>query len=111
MLAKKICTPCKDASPDYLLKPDTIDGYMTELSDWKLAENGKSIEKNFTFADFLKAMSFIESVADVAQEADHHPDIHIWYNKVKLELSTHAVGGLTENDFIVAARIDQIWVI
>jgi 4a-hydroxytetrahydrobiopterin dehydratase len=59
----------------------------------------------------LKAMAFVEQVADVAQEADHHPDIHVFYNKVRLDLYTHAVGGLTENDFIVAARVDSLWLI
>jgi 4a-hydroxytetrahydrobiopterin dehydratase len=111
MLSKKSCIPCKEVSSEHLLKDDVVLEYLSRVKDWKLSIDAKSIQKEFTFSDFLKAMSFVDTVADVAQEADHHPDIHIWYNKVKLELSTHSIGGLTENDFIVAARIDDLWLI
>jgi 4a-hydroxytetrahydrobiopterin dehydratase len=62
--------------------------------------------KEFKFVDFIGAINFVNLVADIAEEEGHHPDIHIFYNKVRLELSTHAIGGLSENDFILAAKID-----
>ncbi|HEY4479304.1 MAG TPA: 4a-hydroxytetrahydrobiopterin dehydratase, partial [Candidatus Paceibacterota bacterium] len=73
---------------------------------WNLSEDGKKISKEFKFKDFIGAINFVERVADVAEMEDHHPDIHVYYNKVVLELWTHAIGGLSENDFIVAAKVD-----
>jgi 4a-hydroxytetrahydrobiopterin dehydratase len=107
----KKCVPCEGSNTELLLSPDQIAEYMAEIKDWKFDEGKKAITKEFIFKDFLKSMSFVESVADVAEAEGHHPDIYIFYNKVRLELSTHSVGGLTENDFIVASKIDSIWII
>ena len=81
---------------------------LAELSGWEMPKTAKVIEKEMVFKNFDIAMDFVNLVADIAEFEGHHPDIHIWYNKVKLELSTHAIGGLSENDFIVAAKIDSI---
>lgn len=75
--------------------------------DWEV-EGGKKIHHVFEFKDFDQAMEFVHAVADIANEQQHHPDIHIQYNKVTIELWTHVVDGLTENDFIVAAKIERI---
>ena len=75
------------------------------LPEWTLL--GNSIERDVKLKDFRAAMSFVNAVADEAEDADHHPDISISYNKVKLVLSTHSIGGLSRNDFILAARIDR----
>lgn len=77
-----------------------------QVSDWKL--QGDKLERDLKFADFNEAIEFVNEVAHVAAAADHHPDIQVSYNKVRLTLSTHKIGGLSRNDFIVAARIDEV---
>ena len=73
-----------------------------------MAEDSKTIRKEFKFKDFVRAMAFVDQVADVAESEGHHPDIRIHYNRVVIELTTHAIGGLSENDFIVAAKIERL---
>ena len=90
-----------------MTKGEAID-YMAEVPGWSLSEDIKKISKEYKFKDFIGAINFVERVADVAEMEDHHPDIHIHYNKVLLELWTHAIGGLSENDFIVAAKVDAM---
>lgn len=88
------------------LSEEEIQEKLQELSGWE-AKDGK-IEKEFSFAGFLEAIKFVEGVATLAEEADHHPDIHIFYDKVKIVLSTHDVGGVSEKDFSLAERIGAI---
>jgi 4a-hydroxytetrahydrobiopterin dehydratase len=104
-LLKKKCIPCEDKSIKPLGKTAAQD-YLDEVPGWALDENAKKISKEYKFSDFIGAINFVERVADVAEMEEHHPDIHIHYNKVLLELWTHNIGGLSENDFIVAAKID-----
>lgn len=78
---------------------------LRSLSGWKL-DDGDEIERTFEFPDFQQAMAFVNRVAEAAEAADHHPDISIKYNRVKLGLSTHSEGGLTAKDFDLAAQID-----
>ena len=89
--------------------PKQIHEYKAQLKTrWEVDDNEK-LEKQFEFADFKEAMAFVNKVADIAEQEGHHPDIEIFgYNKVKIELSTHAVGGLSENDFILAAKIEKL---
>lgn len=82
--------------------------YLSEVLGWVLARGGKKIVRKFEFKDFVEAIAFINKVAAVAEGEGHHPDLHIFYNKVTIELSTHAVGGLSENDFILAAKINAL---
>ena len=79
-----------------------------QVPDWTIADDAKSISRSWTFKDFAEAISFLTKVAAVAESEGHHPNIWNSWNKVKLELSTHSIGGLSENDFILAARIDQL---
>ncbi len=81
---------------------------MAELEGWEFSKDGKGIEKDLVFKNFDKAMDFVNMTADVAEFEQHHPDIDIRYNKVHLVLSTHSIGGLSENDFITAAKINAI---
>ncbi|MEK7546752.1 MAG: 4a-hydroxytetrahydrobiopterin dehydratase [Patescibacteria group bacterium] len=76
--------------------------------DKSLRASGKKIQKEFKFKDFKEAMEFVNKVAAVAEEESHHPDIHIFYNLVEIELWTHAIWGLSENDFILAAKVDNL---
>ncbi len=75
---------------------------------WKLEENGTRLVRRFEFKDFKKAMEFVNRVAEIAEEQGHHPDIAIHWNKVDLVLWTHKNGGLHENDFILAAKVDRL---
>jgi 4a-hydroxytetrahydrobiopterin dehydratase len=104
-LLNKKCVSCKDENMKALSRADSQD-YLDEVSGWTMDEDAKKISKEFKFRDFIGAINFVERVADVAEMEGHHPDIHVHYNKVVLELSTHDVGGLSENDFIVAAKVD-----
>ena len=114
-LLKKICVSCEGKGIKPFDKTQTEE-YLKEISGWTLISDqnpeGKStsygarISKEYKFKDFIGAINFVERVADLAEMEGHHPDIHVYYNKVVLELFTHAIGGLSENDFIVAAKID-----
>jgi 4a-hydroxytetrahydrobiopterin dehydratase len=86
------------------LSSKDVDERLKSVMGWK--RDGDEIEKKFQFADFKEAMQFVNKVAAAADAADHHPDIKIQYNKVKLTLSTHSEGGVTEKDFSLAQQID-----
>jgi 4a-hydroxytetrahydrobiopterin dehydratase len=103
-LASKKCKPCEGGTLPLDLEESRR--LLTQIRGWKL-EN-KAIQKSFKFKDFAEAMRFVNRVAGLAEEEGHHPDIHISYNRVKLDLTTHAIGGLSENDFIMAAKIDRL---
>lgn len=104
-LLKKVCIACEGKGIKPLSREDAQD-YLDEVSGWTLDVDTKKISKEFKFSDFIGAINFVNLVADIAEQEGHHPDIQIHYNKVLLELSTHAIGGLSENDFIVAAKVD-----
>jgi 4a-hydroxytetrahydrobiopterin dehydratase len=87
------------------LTPAEIDKLAQQVPDWALKE--RSIQREFLFEDFEEAMDFVDNLADLASEQDHHPDILISYNRVRLTFSTHSVGGLSRNDFIMAAKVDE----
>lgn len=105
-LAQGHCVPCEGGMPP--LDHKYIQKYSAQVPDWKVADDEKKITREFTFKDFVEAMKFVNAVADIAQAEGHHPDMYIFYNKVRLELTTHAVNGLFENDFILAAKIDAL---
>ena len=105
LLSKK-CVPCEGGVPP--MGEEEIAGLLPQVQGWEVIEK-KKIQKVFKFKDFRAAMEFVNKVAGLAEEEGHHPDIHIHYNKVRLELWTHAIGGLSENDFIAAAKINAIW--
>lgn len=115
-LANKKCIPCEGGVSPFTTEDAHV--YGREVPEWEATfdknpvkeqgSHGARISREFKFADFVKAMAFVDAVADIAEGEGHHPDIHISYNKVSLELSTHSIGGLSENDFIVAAKIDAL---
>ena len=87
-----------------LLTETEITARLKKLTGW--SRQGKEITRHYKFSDFIAAMAFVNHAADLAETVDHHPDILIQYNKVKLTLSTHSAGGLTEKDFTLAEKID-----
>ena len=105
-LLKKKCVPCEGGTKP--LPKEEVFKYLADAPGWNITDDFKMIFKEFKFKDFIGAINFVERVADVANMEDHHPDIHVYYNKVILELWTHAIGGLSENDFIVAAKVDAM---
>jgi 4a-hydroxytetrahydrobiopterin dehydratase len=90
------------------LNKKNIIKYLGEISSWKLNHNTKKISKEFEFENFLEAMNFVKKVAKIAEAEKHHPDIHIFYNKVLIELTTHSANGLSFKDFLMASQIDGI---
>ncbi|HUX36190.1 MAG TPA: 4a-hydroxytetrahydrobiopterin dehydratase [Candidatus Paceibacterota bacterium] len=112
-LSDKKCVACEGggalpAGRQAPLGEKEIKEYMSELrSGWHVI-GGKKIQREFKFKDFRAATNFVNKVADIAEAEGHHPDIYIFYDMVKIELSTHAIKGLSENDFIIAAKIDRI---
>jgi 4a-hydroxytetrahydrobiopterin dehydratase len=89
-----------------LIKPGELKERMKKVPEWELEK--KHIERTFEFDDFADAIDFVNAVGEVAEEEEHHPDIDIRYNKVRLILSTHSKGGLTDLDFALAERIDTL---
>lgn len=103
-LLNKKCIPCEGG-----VKPLTkteAEKYLAEIEGWKLNQKVTEISKEFKFQDFIGAINFVDKIAEVAEAEGHHPDVQIHYNKVLIELATHSIGGLSENDFILAAKID-----
>jgi 4a-hydroxytetrahydrobiopterin dehydratase len=106
-LAQRRCEPCEGgvapltraAADELLLRLDPA---------WTLDEHSSSLRREFTFRDFYRTMSFVNAVAHVANIEDHHPDLEVGYNVCRVRFTTHAIRGLSENDFICAAKVDQI---
>lgn len=105
-LAEKKCGPCESGSGK--LASADISNYSGQLQpEWRIVEQ-KKLEREFKFKDFKQALEFTNQVGQIAEEQNHHPDIYLTWGKVKISISTHSVGGLTENDFILAAKIDKL---
>ena len=105
-LAKKRCIPCEGGTKP-MLKGEAEE-LLKQLQDWMLVDDGHLLVKSFQFPDFKTAMQFANDIARIADFEGHHPDLTISWGSVGVELSTHAVGGLSENDFILAAKIDEL---
>ncbi len=100
------CVPCTGKLAP-LQRSESLQ-FVAEVSGWVLDEENKSIWREFAFKDFQAALAFINRVGELAESEGHHPDIHCWWNKVKLVLTTHAIGGLSNNDFVMASKINKL---
>lgn len=105
-LAKKKCVPCEGGVDP--LSREEAEKLLAELNDWALIDDAHLLAKSFHFKDFVESINFVNKVAAIAEEEGHHPDLTISYSDVGVELMTHAIEGLSENDFILAAKIDEI---
>lgn len=101
---KKRCRPCEGGMKP--LDRNQAGTYLAGLPGWSLSEDGKSIRKEYRFKNFKEVIGFFNRIANTAEEENHHPDLRIGYSRVGVELSTHAIQGLSENDFILAAKFD-----
>ncbi len=110
-LSDKKCIPCERDDLDVLSCVEAekiIIEHALSLCDWKMNETCTRIIFEKNFSDFITAMKFVNKVAEIAEQEGHHPDMSIWYNRVILDLWTHSIGGLSENDFILAAKINKL---
>ena len=106
-LRRKKCLPCEGGVDVCSL--DLAERQLKELPGWYLTHDGQRIRRDWRVKNFMAAMSFFERVAEIAEDDGHHPDLHLeGYRNMSIELWTHAIGGLSENDFILAAKIDEI---
>jgi 4a-hydroxytetrahydrobiopterin dehydratase len=106
-LTGKHCTPCEGGVPP--LSGEQVREYLTAVPHWRLSADGKHIRREWRVKDFATALNFFNRVGQIAEAEDHHPDLHLTgYRQAAIELSTHALGGLSENDFILAAKIDKL---
>ena len=105
-LTSKKCVPCEGGVPT--IPPEDAVQFLRATPLWSLDDEGKAIYRKIDCKHFVNAMQLLNQVAKVAESEQHHPDLHLTgYRKVRIELTTHAIGGLSENDFIVAAKIDE----
>lgn len=105
-LTAKRCVACEGGVPP--LTSEEVTAFQTKFSEpWEVVEN-KKIKKVFKFDDFKKALDFVDRVGFLAEEEGHHPDVYLSYGQAIIELTTHAIHGLSENDFILAAKIDAL---
>jgi 4a-hydroxytetrahydrobiopterin dehydratase len=106
-LRTKKCKPCEGGVPP--VPKDEAIRLLEDLPGWSLSDDGIRIRREWTVRNFMSAIEFFQRVAELAEQEGHHPDLHlVGYRNVAIELWTHAIGGLSENDFIVAAKIDQL---
>lgn len=106
-LTVRRCVPCEGGVPP--CSPDQIRQYLERLPGWRLTEDGRRIRKEWKLRNFMEGMSFFQRVAELAEAEAHHPDLHLTeYRRAAIEIWTHAIGGLSDNDFILAAKIETL---
>ena len=104
-LSEKTCVPCRGGVPP--LTADEIRPLASQVKQWNVV-NSHHVEKEFKFSDFKNALDFVNKVGSIAEEQGHHPDIYLAWGKARVTIWTHKIDGLTESDFILAAKIDQV---
>ena len=106
-LTEKTCKPCEGGTAP--LTREQAQALQKQVhADWRIADDAKSLHREFKFKNFFHTMSFVNAIAHIANAEDHHPDFAVSYGSCRVEFSTHSIGGLSENDFICAAKIDAL---
>ncbi len=105
-LLQKRCVPCEAGTPP--LSEQAIEPLLRQVHGWRV-EGGKKLVKSYRFKNFVQAVDFVNQITPIAEAEGHHPDLMVRWGEVRAELWTHAAGGLTENDFILAAKMDQAY--
>jgi 4a-hydroxytetrahydrobiopterin dehydratase len=104
-LAEKRCVPCRGGVPP--LKPEEIANLQRQVAGWQVVDN-HHLSKSYAFPDFVTALAFVNRAGAVAEQEGHHPDLYLSWGKVEIRIWTHKINGLTESDFILAAKIDRV---
>jgi 4a-hydroxytetrahydrobiopterin dehydratase len=105
-LTKKNCVPCEGGMA--ALDAERVGSLVSQVKGWRAEEGGRRIAKRFKFGSFLSTMAFVDRMAVLAEAEGHHPDFCVHYDVLEVTLSTHAISGLSENDFILAAKLDEL---
>ena len=105
-LSQKKCVACESTQKPFAR--EEAQTLLKQIKEWTLSGDARWLSKEFKFKDFAEAMKFAQKVADIAEEEGHHPDLQISWGKAGVELTTHNIKGLSENDFILAAKIDLV---
>ncbi len=105
-LAKKTCVPCRGGIPP--LGAEEIRPLLEQLNQWEVVEN-HHLKKAFAFEDFASALGLVNQIGEIAEQEDHHPDLYLAWGRVEAQIWTHKINGLSESDFILAAKIDALW--
>jgi 4a-hydroxytetrahydrobiopterin dehydratase len=106
-LAAGTCKPCEGGVPA-LTRTQAVDLLAQLAPGWQLTEDARALRRELRFKDFYRTMSFVNALAHIANIEDHHPDLEVGYGRCRVTFTTHAIGGLSENDFICAAKLDRI---
>ena len=104
-LASRTCVPCRGGVPS--LTAEQVAPLLAQLSDWRVLDN-HHLSKTYTFPNFVSALAFVNRVGEVAERNGHHPDLHLGWGRVTIDVWTHKINGLTESDFILAAKCDAV---
>ena len=105
-LTARRCAPCEGGVPP--LDGEQVEVLLGQVPSWTLADDGLSICREQRFRDFHQTMAYVNAVAWIAHQEDHHPDLEVGYNRCLVRYTTHAIGGLSDNDFICAAKVDAL---
>ena len=106
-LSRKSCKPLKPGSPS--LSHEAVRDLIQALhDDWRVLEQPPALQRSFTFKNYYQTMAFVNALAWIAHQEDHHPDLEVSYNRCVVHYSTHSIGGISENDFICAAKLDAL---
>lgn len=105
-LSKKTCVPCTSGANK--LTQAECEDLLKQIAGWKIEDGNKKILKSYKFSDFMQAMNLANEIAELAEAENHHPDLLVRWGELKIEIWTHKVDGLTENDFILASKIDSL---
>jgi len=103
-LASRKCKPAEKGEKP--LSGEALENLLRQLSGWQII--GGQLEKEYSFPDFRQALDYVNRLGEVAESEGHHPDLYLSWGKVRVQLSTHSIGGLSENDFILAAKADEV---
>lgn len=106
-LAEQTCVPCKGGVPP--MEAEEADRFLARLDEgWDVVET-HHLERTYEFSDFAEALAFVNRMGEIAEEQGHHPDIHLSWGRVGVEIWTHKIDGLTESDFVLAAKFDRAY--
>ena len=106
MLSLEQCDPCRKDTPP--LRDAEVRALLLQLPEWDLSPDGKSIRRRFTFKTYAQALAFVQSLSPMVEAANHHPDVRFGWGYAEIAFTTHAIGGLHRNDFILASKVSQL---